>query len=91
MLRRMQGVREPLIHFQIRNISFRQWSFGGLLKNYCGPQIYLFIYDVLHEASINNSGLYMWLKCIWKEPNIFWLEAVWQRYPGGTDENRADF
>jgi hypothetical protein len=33
----------------------------------------------------------MWLKCIWKEPSVFFLlEAVSRRYPGGTDENRAD-
>ena len=36
----MQGRRELLIQFQIRNrsILFMQWSFGDPLKNYCGPQ-----------------------------------------------------
>jgi hypothetical protein len=84
----MEGRRETLIHFQIRNVLFRQWSFDGPLKYCCGPQIYLFIYTVFNEAPINNWA-YIWLK-IWKEPNVFWLKAVLWRYPAATDENRAD-
>jgi len=58
MPRGMQGRREPLIHFQIRNVLFKQWSIGGPVKYYCSPQIYLFIYFTMYLAKLQfNSGL----------------------------------
>ena len=40
VLRGMQGRGEAFTQFQILNILFRQWRFGGPIKSYCGPLIF---------------------------------------------------